>query len=77
MFNSKPYPQPSTIPQWTAPEAATSPDFQVQLLAAVQEQTAAINRMTGLMQTLILALAEQDLDEAPEAAGFFLDGTPK
>lgn len=55
-----------------------------ELLKAMAAQTAAMLQLAGEVraltqqnQALILALAEQDLDEAPASVGFYLDGTPK
>lgn len=55
-----------------------------ELLKAMAAQTAALLQLAGEVraltqhnQALILALAEQDLDEAPASVGFYLDGTPK
>lgn len=45
--------------------------------AATLELAREVRALAQQTQALILALAEQDLDEAPEMAGFYLDGTPK
>lgn len=45
--------------------------------AATQELAREVRALAQQTQALILALAEQDLDGAPEAVGFYLDGTPK
>lgn len=55
-----------------------------ELLKAMAAQTAAIQELAGEVrsltqqnQSLILALAEQDLDELPASSGYYLDGTPR
>lgn len=45
--------------------------------AATLELAREVRALAQQTQALILALAEQDLDETPETAGFYLDGTPK
>ena len=45
--------------------------------AALQELVVEVRSLTQQNQALILALAEQDLDEAPASFGFYLDGTPR
>lgn len=45
--------------------------------AATQELAREVRALAQQTQALILALAEQDLDEVPDTAGFYLDGTPK
>lgn len=45
--------------------------------AATLELAREVRALAQQTQALILALAEQDLDAAPETAGFYLDGTPK
>lgn len=55
-----------------------------ELLKAMAAQTAAIQELAGEVrsltqqnQSLIFALAAQDLDDAPVPVGFYLDGTPR
>lgn len=55
-----------------------------ELLKAMAAQTAAIQELAGEVrsltqqnQSLIFALAEQDLDDVPGPVGFYLDGTPR
>ncbi len=45
--------------------------------AALQELAVEVRSLSQQNQALILALAEQDLDELPASSGYYLDGTPK
>lgn len=45
--------------------------------ATMQDLASEVRTLTQQNQCLILALAEQELDEAPASVGFYLDGSPR